>query len=105
MYKLFVQSTESHWCKILATISAPLSDLMKVGPPSKSMAYASVFTTPMALIRRAALLARHLWVNSSISIIDQLLPKKSLDAEQIGTRLQRVELLQSQSRSVAAICK
>ena len=31
MYKLFVPSPDSHWRRTLATISGPLSDLMKVG--------------------------------------------------------------------------
>jgi hypothetical protein len=49
-----------------------LSNLMKVGTPSKSMSSASVSMTPMALIRRAALIARHLRLNSSIRVISRI---------------------------------
>jgi hypothetical protein len=41
---------------------------MKAGIPSKSMASARVSMTPMALIRLATRIARHLRVNSSIRV-------------------------------------
>jgi hypothetical protein len=53
IYKLITPSPDSSWRRTLATISGPLSDLMKAGTPSKSMASASVSMTSMALIRRA----------------------------------------------------
>jgi hypothetical protein len=72
MYKLFVPSPESHWRRTLATISGPLSDLMKAGSHSKSMASASVSMTPIALIRRATRIARYLRLNSSIKVISRI---------------------------------
>ena len=58
----------SHCLSTLAIISGPLSDRIQVGAPSNNMALAKVSMTPIALIRRATRIARHLRVNSSISV-------------------------------------